>query len=208
MGRPSFFSAPRGNTGYVGFWGGGVGGVGEVERVKVVGRRPSPSPDAGVPPAEKKARPLFIPAAAAPSPRPDWVDPSRPAETPPLAGQLQEWLAMCTAAGAGQKFPRRSAEVPGRGTWNALHVNRQKNIRADLLFPVSRDQPERSRRSNHKRRGVSCLYEQRPRAPFPRHGHPLPATGARPLVSAHPGPAGGIPGAAGSAAPVRHAGLR
>jgi hypothetical protein len=112
----------------------------------------------------------------------------------PWPDTLDEWLAMCHAA--GQTRPTALLLRYGAGDWNALH----RDLYGDLIFPlqvvINLTQPAIDHTG-----GEFVLYEQRPRTqsratvmPLPQ-GHGLVfTTRDRPVASAR----------GWSAAPVRH----
>jgi hypothetical protein len=112
----------------------------------------------------------------------------------PWPDSLQEWLAMCHAAGQAKSTPILLKYQAG--DWNALH----RDLYGDLVFPlqvvINLSQPG----VDHSG-GEFLLYEQRPRAQSRAtatlipHGHGLVfTTRDRPVKSRH----------GWSAAPVRH----
>ena len=112
----------------------------------------------------------------------------------PWPDSLQEWLAMCHAAGQAKSTPillRYQA-----GDWNALH----RDLYGDLVFPLQAVINLNNPGVDHTG-GEFLLYEQRPRAQSRAtatlipHGHGLVfTTRDRPVESRH----------GWSAAPVRH----
>jgi uncharacterized protein len=120
-----------------------------------------------------------------------WARLGRPA---PWPDTLEEWLAMCHAAGQARSTPILLKY--GAGGWNALH----RDLYGDLFFPlqvvINLSQPGVDHAG-----GEFLLYEQRPRAQSRAtatlipHGHGLVfSTRDRPVRSAR----------GWSAAPVRH----
>jgi len=112
----------------------------------------------------------------------------------PWPDSLQEWLAMCHAAGQAKSTPILLKYQAG--DWNALH----RDLYGDLVFPLQAVINLNDPGVDHTG-GEFLLYEQRPRAqsratatPIP-HGHGLVfTTRDRPVKSRH----------GWSAAPVRH----
>ena len=121
-----------------------------------------------------------------------WQRLGRPA---PWPDRLDDWLAMCHAAGQAKSTPILLRY--GAGDWNALH----RDLYGDLVFPlqvvINLSQPG----VDHYGRRVPALRAAAP-GPVPGHGHPHPAR-PRPGVH-HPRPPGANPGAAGRRHPVRH----
>jgi len=114
-------------------------------------------------------------------------------ETPWPDG-LQEWLAMCHAAGQAKSTPILLKYQAG--DWNALH----RDLYGDLVFPLQAVINLNDPGVDHTG-GEFLLYEQRPRAQSRAtatlipHGHGLVfTTRDRPVKSRH----------GWSAAPVRH----
>ena len=112
----------------------------------------------------------------------------------PWPGSLQQWLAMCHAA--GQAKPTPILLKYGEGDWNALH----RDLYGDLVFPLQVVINLSAPGADHTG-GEFVLYEQRPRAQCRAtatlipHGHGLAfTTRDRPVQSAR----------GWSAAPVRH----
>jgi uncharacterized protein len=107
---------------------------------------------------------------------------------------LQEWLAMCHAA--GQRRPTPILLRYGEGDWNALH----RDLYGELVFPLQVVINLSDPGTDHTG-GEFVIYEQRPRAQSRAtatlipHGHGLVfTTRDRPVKSAR----------GWSAAPVRH----
>jgi uncharacterized protein len=122
----------------------------------------------------------------------DWW--ARLGRAAPWPDTLEEWLAMCHAAGQTRSTPILLRY--GAGGWNALH----RDLYGDLFFPlqvvINLSQPGVDHAG-----GEFLLYEQRPRAQSRAtatlipHGHGLVfSTRDRPVPSAR----------GWSAAPVRH----
>jgi uncharacterized protein len=122
----------------------------------------------------------------------DWW--SRLGRERPWPDSLEEWLAMCHAAGQGKSTPILLKYQTG--DWNALH----RDLYGDLVFPlqavINLNQPGVDHTG-----GEFLLYEQRPRAQsrgtatLIPHGHGLVfTTRDRPVESRR----------GWSAAPVRH----
>ncbi|OPX05572.1 2OG-Fe(II) oxygenase [Mycobacterium sp. AT1] len=112
----------------------------------------------------------------------------------PWPDTLEEWLAMCHAA--GQTKPTPILLKYGPGDWNALH----RDLYGDLVFPLQVVINLNDPGVDHTG-GEFLLYEQRPRAQsrgtatLISHGHGLVfTTRDRPVQSAR----------GWSAAPVRH----
>ena len=112
----------------------------------------------------------------------------------PWPDSLQQWLAMCHAA--GQDKPTPILLKYGEGDWNALH----RDLYGDLMFPLQVVINLNAPGVDHTG-GEFLLYEQRPRAQSRAtatlipHGHGLAfTTRDRPVKSAR----------GWSAAPVRH----
>lgn len=112
----------------------------------------------------------------------------------PWPDSLEEWLAMCHAA--GQTKPTPILLKYGPGDWNALH----RDLYGDLVFPLQVVVNLNDPGVDHTG-GEFLLYEQRPRAQsrgtatLIPHGHGLVfTTRDRPVQSAR----------GWSAAPVRH----
>jgi hypothetical protein len=112
----------------------------------------------------------------------------------PWPDSLQEWLAMCHAA--GQAKPTPILLKYQAGDWNALH----RDLYGDLVFPLQTVINLNNPGVDHTG-GEFLLYEQRPRAQSRAtatlipHGHGLVfTTRDRPVESRH----------GWSAAPVRH----
>lgn len=112
----------------------------------------------------------------------------------PWPDSLQEWLAMCHAA--GQRRPTPILLKYGEGGWNALH----RDLYGELVFPLQVVINLNDPGVDHTG-GEFLLYEQRPRAQSRAtatvipHGHGLVfTTRDRPVKSAR----------GWSAAPVRH----
>ncbi|HEU5418799.1 MAG TPA: 2OG-Fe(II) oxygenase [Streptosporangiaceae bacterium] len=120
-----------------------------------------------------------------------WARLGRPA---PWPGTLDEWLAMCHAA--GQVKPTPILLKYGAGDWNALH----RDLYGDLVFPLQVVINLSSPGEDHTG-GEFLLYEQRPRAQSRAtattipHGHGLVFTTRERPVRSQRG---------WSAAPVRH----
>jgi len=122
----------------------------------------------------------------------DWW--SRLGRDTPWPDSLQEWLAMCHAA--GQAKPTPILLKYQAGDWNALH----RDLYGDLMFPLQTVINLSNPGVDHTG-GEFLLYEQRPRAQSRAtatlipHGHGLVfTTRDRPVKSRH----------GWSAAPVRH----
>ena len=120
-----------------------------------------------------------------------WARLGRPA---PWPDSLDDWLAMCHAA--GQRRPTPILLKYGEGDWNALH----RDLYGELVFPLQVVINLSSPGVDHTG-GEFLLYEQRPRAQSRAtatlipHGHGLVfTTRDRPVQSAR----------GWSAAPVRH----
>ena len=112
----------------------------------------------------------------------------------PWPDSLQEWLAMCHAAGQAKSTPILLKYQAG--DWNALH----RDLYGDLVFPLQAVINLNDPGVDHTG-GEFLLYEQRPRAQSRAtatlipHGHGLVfTTRDRPVASRH----------GWSAAPVRH----
>ena len=112
----------------------------------------------------------------------------------PWPDSLQEWLAMCHAAGQAKSTPILLKYQAG--DWNALH----RDLYGDLVFPLQTVINLNNPGIDHTG-GEFLLYEQRPRAQSRAtatlipHGHGLVfTTRDRPVESRH----------GWSAAPVRH----
>ena len=112
----------------------------------------------------------------------------------PWPDSLQEWLAMCHAAGQAKSTPILLKYQAG--DWNALH----RDLYGDLVFPLQAVINLNNPGVDHTG-GEFLLYEQRPRAQSRAtatlipHGHGLVfTTRDRPVESRH----------GWSAAPVRH----
>jgi hypothetical protein len=112
----------------------------------------------------------------------------------PWPESLQEWLAMCHAAGQAKSTPILLKYQAG--DWNALH----RDLYGDLVFPLQAVINLNDPGVDHTG-GEFLLYEQRPRAQSRAtatlipHGHGLVfTTRDRPVESRH----------GWSAAPVRH----
>jgi hypothetical protein len=112
----------------------------------------------------------------------------------PWPESLQEWLAMCQAAGQAKSTPILLKYQAG--DWNALH----RDLYGDLVFPLQTVINLNNPGVDHTG-GEFLLYEQRPRAQSRAtatlipHGHGLVfTTRDRPVQSRH----------GWSAAPVRH----
>ena len=112
----------------------------------------------------------------------------------PWPDSLQEWLAMCHAAGQAKSTPILLKYQAG--DWNALH----RDLYGDLVFPLQAVINLNDPGVDHTG-GEFLLYEQRPRAQSRAtatlipHGHGLVfTTRDRPVKSRH----------GWSAAPVRH----
>jgi hypothetical protein len=112
----------------------------------------------------------------------------------PWPDSLQEWLAMCHAAGQAKSTPILLKYQAG--DWNALH----RDLYGDLVFPLQAVINLNDPGVDHTG-GEFLLYEQRPRAQSRAtatlipHGHGLVfTTRDRPVESRH----------GWSAAPVRH----
>jgi uncharacterized protein len=112
----------------------------------------------------------------------------------PWPSSLEQWLAMCHAA--GQAKPTPILLKYGEGDWNALH----RDLYCDLVFPLQVVINLSAPGVDHTG-GEFVLYEQRPRAQSRAtatlipHGHGLAfTTRDRPVQSAR----------GWSAAPVRH----
>jgi len=112
----------------------------------------------------------------------------------PWPDSLQEWLAMCHAAGQAKSTPILLKYQAG--DWNALH----RDLYGDLVFPLQTVINLSNPGVDHTG-GEFLLYEQRPRAQSRAtatlipHGHGLVfTTRDRPVKSRH----------GWSAAPVRH----
>ncbi len=112
----------------------------------------------------------------------------------PWPDSLQEWLAMCHAAGQAKSTPILLKYQAG--DWNALH----RDLYGDLVFPLQAVINLNNPGVDHTG-GEFLLYEQRPRAQSRAtatlipHGHGLVfTTRDRPVKSRH----------GWSAAPVRH----
>lgn len=112
----------------------------------------------------------------------------------PWPDTLQEWLAMCHAAGQAKSTPILLKYQAG--DWNALH----RDLYGDLVFPLQAVINLNNPGVDHTG-GEFLLYEQRPRAQSRAtatlipHGHGLVfTTRDRPVKSRH----------GWSAAPVRH----
>jgi len=112
----------------------------------------------------------------------------------PWPDSLQEWLAMCHAAGQAKSTPILLKYQAG--DWNALH----RDLYGDLVFPLQTVINLSNPGVDHTG-GEFLLYEQRPRAQSRAtatlipHGHGLVfTTRDRPVESRH----------GWSAAPVRH----
>ena len=112
----------------------------------------------------------------------------------PWPDSLQEWLAMCHAAGQAKSTPILLKYQAG--DWNALH----RDLYGDLVFPLQAVINLNNPGVDHTG-GEFLLYEQRPRAQSRAtatlipHGHGLVfTTRDRPVQSRH----------GWSAAPVRH----
>ncbi len=112
----------------------------------------------------------------------------------PWPDSLQEWLAMCHAAGQAKSTPILLKYQAG--DWNALH----RDLYGDLVFPLQAVINLNNPGVDHAG-GEFLLYEQRPRAQSRAtatlipHGHGLVfTTRDRPVESRH----------GWSAAPVRH----
>jgi hypothetical protein len=112
----------------------------------------------------------------------------------PWPDSLDEWLAMCHAAGQTKSTPILLKYGPG--DWNALH----RDLYGDLVFPLQ-VVINLNRPGDDHTGGEFLLYEQRPRAQsrgtatLIPHGHGLVfTTRDRPVASAR----------GWSAAPVRH----
>jgi uncharacterized protein len=112
----------------------------------------------------------------------------------PWPDSLQEWLAMCHAAGQAKSTPILLKYQAG--DWNALH----RDLYGDLVFPLQTVINLNNPGVDHTG-GEFLLYEQRPRAQSRAtatlipHGHGLVfTTRDRPVESRR----------GGSAAPVRH----
>ena len=112
----------------------------------------------------------------------------------PWPDSLQEWLAMCHAAGQAKTTPILLKYQAG--DWNALH----RDLYGDLVFPLQAVINLNNPGVDHTG-GEFLLYEQRPRAQSRAtatlipHGHGLVfTTRDRPVESRH----------GWSAAPVRH----
>jgi hypothetical protein len=112
----------------------------------------------------------------------------------PWPDSLQEWLAMCHAAGQAKSTPILLKYQAG--DWNALH----RDLYGDLVFPLQAVINLNDPGVDHTG-GEFLLYEQRPRAQSRAtatlipHGHGLVfTTRDRPVTSRH----------GWSAAPVRH----
>jgi len=112
----------------------------------------------------------------------------------PWPDSLQEWLAMCHAAGQAKSTPILLKYQAG--DWNALH----RDLYGDLVFPLQTVINLNDPGVDHTG-GEFLLYEQRPRAQSRAtatlipHGHGLVfTTRDRPVKSRH----------GWSAAPVRH----
>jgi hypothetical protein len=112
----------------------------------------------------------------------------------PWPDSLQEWLAMCHAAGQAKSTPILLKYQAG--DWNALH----RDLYGDLVFPLQAVINLNNPGVDHTG-GEFLLYEQRPRAQSRAtatlipHGHGLVfTTRDRPVASRH----------GWSAAPVRH----
>jgi uncharacterized protein len=120
-----------------------------------------------------------------------WARLGRPA---PWPGTLDEWLAMCHAAGQVKSTPILLKY--GAGDWNALH----RDLYGDLVFPLQVVINLSAPGADHTG-GEFLLYEQRPRAQSRAtattipHGHGLVFTTRERPVRSQRG---------WSAAPVRH----
>jgi uncharacterized protein len=146
-------------------------------------REPVPEPVAGL---RQALYPRLLPVA-----RDWWARLGRDALWP---DSLEEWLAMCHAA--GQDRPTPLLLKYGEGDWNALH----RDLYGDLVFPLQVVINLSHPGADHTG-GEFLLYEQRPRAQSRAtatlipHGHGLVfTTRDRPVRSAR----------GWSAAPVRH----
>lgn len=144
-----------------------------------------PFPDA-VTELKQALYPRLLPVA-----RDWWTRLRRPA---PWPDSLDDWLAMCHAA--GQRKPTPILLRYGEGDWNALH----RDLYGDLVFPLQVVINLSDPGTDHTG-GEFVLYEQRPRAQSRAtatlipHGHGLVfTTRDRPVESAR----------GWSAGPVRH----
>jgi hypothetical protein len=144
-----------------------------------------PFPDA-VTELKKALYPKLLPVAR------DWW--TKLGRETPWPGRLEDWLALCHAAGQVKSTPILLKY--GAGDWNALH----RDLYGELVFPlqvvINLNDPGRDHTG-----GEFLLYEQRPRAQsrgtatLIPHGHGLVfTTRDRPVESKR----------GWSAAPVRH----